>query len=231
MANHGARQQKKLAKQKAKRTEKRTQLTRQNSSDPTVRLQNIAKRPIVGAFVPQTMWDMGIGMVLIARGMPDGRIAWANFLVDTYCLGVKDTTWNISVPGEFDAVLDHIRQGSPLKAVAPEYIAKLVRDAVAYAASLGFAPHPDYRAARLLLEGIDPALCTEQFEFGKDGTPLYIQGPNDSMERARFIMSQLEKLGGDFVIDAGGASISSGMEQGEAQVRLDYDEDEDDDED
>lgn len=226
MANHGARQQKKLAKQKAKRTEKRTQLTRQSSQDPTVRLQGISRRPIVGAFVPETMWDMGIGMVFIARGMPDGRIAWANFLIDTYCLGVKDATWNISVPGEFDAVVDHIRQGSPLKAVAPEYIAKLVRDAVAYATSLGFAPHPDFRAARLLLEGIDPTLCSEQFKFGKNGTPFYIQGPHDSMERARMIVLQLQNQGGRFIV--GGDHPHGLLNADEREALLEHDDGEDD---
>ena len=48
---HGAKQQKRLAKQKAKRLEKRTLLARRSSKDPTIRLQGAEKWPVVEAFM------------------------------------------------------------------------------------------------------------------------------------------------------------------------------------
>ena len=47
--NHGAKQQKRVAKQKAKRSAKRTLLHRLTSKDPTIRLQQAEKWPVVEA--------------------------------------------------------------------------------------------------------------------------------------------------------------------------------------
>jgi hypothetical protein len=57
-------------------------------------------------------------------------------------------------------------------------------------------PHPDYRQARLLLAGIDPALCTDTFTFGKDGKPFYISGPHDSPEKFKIITHKLSLASG-----------------------------------
>lgn len=63
--------------------------------------------------------------------------------------------------------------------------------AAAYARGLGFSPHPNYHKAKLLFGTIDPGECAEEFEFGKDGMPFFISGPNDTVERCRQIVSTL----------------------------------------
>ena len=66
--NHGARQQKRVAKQKAKRSAKRTLLQRLTSKDPTTRLQHAGSWPVVKALVGAALWDEGIGyMAMPAR--------------------------------------------------------------------------------------------------------------------------------------------------------------------
>jgi hypothetical protein len=52
----------------------------------------------------------------------------------------------------------------------------LVHGAVAFAAGLGFDPHPDFAAARGHLgELSEPCAIT----FGREGSPLYVVGPYD----------------------------------------------------
>ena len=75
---------------------------------------------------------------------------------------------------------------------------------VHYAQSLGFAPHRDFRPARLLLAGIDPSLCPDELEFGKDGKPLYIQGPNESLDQVRLITSSISARDGHYLIGSDG---------------------------
>ena len=65
--NHGARQQKRIAKQKAKRSAKRSLLQRLTSKDPTIRLQRAGTWPVVEALVGAALWDDGIGYLAIAR--------------------------------------------------------------------------------------------------------------------------------------------------------------------
>ncbi|HEX3152498.1 MAG TPA: hypothetical protein VHR66_30775 [Gemmataceae bacterium] len=196
MAQHGRKAQKKLAKKKAKRAEKRSQVSRLTTSSIESLLLSAVEWPILETLLPVNLWNQGIGNCIIARQLPNGRIAFANILLDTFCLGVKDAFVEIVSLGEYQnmrAEVDHVGR---LKAVSPELFAKLVNDAIDYAADLGFQPHPDFAPAELLLEGIDTSACYEQFAFGKDGKPLYIQGPNDSPGRIAIIANKVQAAGG-----------------------------------
>lgn len=210
---HGAREQKRLAKQKAKRTKRRHELARQESSDPTVRLQAADRWPVVSALIPESLWFDGIGNLLITRRMPDGRLACAVFLTDVFCLGVKDALWKILGSREFDSLRDDFEKHGRLKAVSPEYFAKLVHRAVEYAQSLGFQPHRDYRHAARLLAGIDWSQCADEFQFGMDGRPHYIRGPSESMNKARAIATRVASLGGHYTIGLDASEMfESGIE-------------------
>jgi hypothetical protein len=154
--------------------------------------------------VPDGLWEQGLGQLVIARQMPDGGVAFALFLVDTYCLGVKDAFWDIRSRFEYRDFVDKLERVGRLEPVSPESFAKLVTEAVAYASALGLQPHPDYEEARLLLAGIDSSLSNEQFKFGKDGKPFYIQGPHDSPARMAQIAARMKAVGGAYVHVSGG---------------------------
>jgi hypothetical protein len=197
---HGARQQKRIAKQKAKRLVKRSFLTQRHSSDPTVRLQHAEKWPIVQALAGTKLWEDGIGYLAIARQEPDGQVAFAVFLADVYCLGVKNAFWHVGSPGKFKELIQRLEQKQTLREIAPACLAKIVKGSVEYARAFGFAPHPDYRHAAMLLDGIDPAGCPDEYTFGRDGKPFYIQGPNESYEQANAISQRVQAAGGHFIV-------------------------------
>jgi hypothetical protein len=198
--HHGARQQKKIAKLKAKRAQKRSSLFRRTSKDPTIRLREVAKWPVVQALVASDLWKDGIGSLAIARQESEDGLVFAVFLVDVYCLGVKDAFWRAGTPGEFNELLERMEKNQAMRPITPGCLVKIVQGAVAYAQSFGFAPHPDYRHAAKLLEGIDPAACQQKFTFGRDGKPLYIQGPNESRAQAEAIMQRIAAAGGHYVV-------------------------------
>jgi hypothetical protein len=203
MSRHGAREQRKLAKKKARRAVKRTQLARAGSDNPMIRFAGAERWPVAAALVPDNLWTEGLGQLVFARDMPGGHRALAIFLVDVFCLGVKDALWTVVDVGRYRQIVDGVAQHGALISVAPEYFSKLVHCAADYGQSLGFPPHPDFRRARPLLDGIDPSLCHEEFQFGKDGKPLYIRGPSESPEKARLIASRIDAMGGKFLIDVG----------------------------
>src|SRR5262245_31967277 len=207
MGKNEARRQKQLAKKKAKREDKRVLVARATSKDPTVRLADAGAWRIAEVLVGNEIWENGLGSVVVARHAPHGGLACAFFVVDVWCLGVKNCYWRMLSPPEFDGILSTMRDHEDLTRRSPEYAAKLVEGAVDYARSLGFAPNSDYRHARLLLAGIDPSQCPEQFLFGKDGKPMYIAGPHESFERARTISCTIKRAGGEFVIPVGAASL------------------------
>lgn len=202
---HGAGKQKKLAKHKAKRSEKRSRLLRRNSKDPTVRLQRAEKWPVVHALVGAKLWEDGIGYLTIARQEAEGRLIFGVYLVDVYCLGVKNAFWSAGTPGDFKELIQKMEKTQTMIPISPACLVKILVGAVEYAQSFGFPPHPDYRHAAMLLGEIDPTACAHEFTFGRDGKPYYIQGPNESPAQASAIMQRVQEAGGHFLLQMLGA--------------------------
>jgi hypothetical protein len=80
--------------------------------------------------------------------------------------------------------------------VSPACARKIVEGAVEYARALGLHPHPDYHKTKGIFGDIDAGECPDEFEFGKDGKPFFIAGPNDTPERCRQILRALEQARG-----------------------------------
>ena len=90
------------------------------------------------------------------------------------------------------------RTTAPFEAVDPSYARKLLRDAVAYARSLGLEPHADYAAIEPLFGDVAADACEVQFEFGFQGKPLYVPGPSESPTQIRRRVDHLRRrLGAD----------------------------------
>ncbi len=109
--------------------------------------------------------------------------------------------------GDFEELIGHIEQNQAMRPIAPACLVKIVKGAVEYAQSFGFAPHADYRHASMLLEGIDPATCPQEFTFGHDGRPLYIQGPHESPAEVMAIVDRVQLAGGHYTLAFPGAGL------------------------
>jgi hypothetical protein len=127
---------------------------------------------------------------------------------------VKDAFWRAGTHKDFEDLIRQMEQVQRMRSIAPPCLVKIVKGAVEYAQSFGFPPHPDYRHASMLLAGIDPSTCPNQFTFGRDGKPLYIQGPNESPAQAESIMRRILDAGGDFLIalPGSGRQVFPGLE-------------------
>jgi hypothetical protein len=157
-------------------------------------METSTKRP-AEAWISKSLFETGMGHVLIARFKASGDTEAGVFLIDAQCLGVKNAFFT-RVPSEqyqgrlltgvFPAPDDR-------ESISPACGRKLVEDAIAYARGLGFEPHADCRHAQRVFGGIDGTECDRQFTFGDDGKPLYVQGPNDSEAFAARVVAQLER--------------------------------------
>lgn len=121
----------------------------------------------------------GIAIVLVARARRHDRVTACVYLVDTFCLGVKNVTGPLQLRDRDLPALVRMHfavfQWPALRAPI-ELAQHLVLGAVAFAARLGCAPHPDFDGARGHLGELrEPCAIT----FGREGRPLYVAGPHD----------------------------------------------------
>jgi hypothetical protein len=136
-----------------------------------------------------------ITQILVARRSSSGQIAVGTFLVDLGCLGVKSAFGGLPTPREYRQLRDGMTARQAMIKADLNLVAKIVREALAYAKELGFKPDPDYRDAMPVLGDADPDACDVSIPLGKDGKPFFIAGPRDNVDR---IMAKLtRKLGTD----------------------------------
>lgn len=159
------------------------------------------------SFSDSRMFETGIGQVVIVRYKGGGRVELGVFLVDVFCLGVKNAFFTQCMEPELEDLLGQLFKGANFEEHSGPWGRKLVEGALEYARKLGFAPHRDYKKAARVMGGIDPKACPENFEFGQNGKPFFIGGPNDNEARCNLIIKVLTKkcgVGGfDFLVAAG----------------------------
>jgi len=163
-------------------------------------------KPIYECLAAENIFGTGLGSVWISRKLPNGQLLVAMFLLDVFCLGVKNAmSWRVS-RREYKMMLmmNFAESMTPIQACC---LKKLVLGAAAYAESLGFSPHEDYAAALTELEGIDARDCEAEYHFGRNGKPFYVRGPNESQAESQRIIGQLQRRCGedgfDFLTDMG----------------------------
>jgi hypothetical protein len=212
MASNDRKRQQKLERKAAKRKDKKHQMTVRASGGLPSQLATAHKYPILHSLMNQPNGENGLSSALISRLLPNGQVMVASFLVDRWCLGVKDSVGSVVHRLVYDQKFeDNLRRRMHARDVPPEEVAKFVKGAVAYSHSLGIAPHEDYATASLLLSGIDDTASQTVFEFGKDGKPFYFAGPYDIPQRVRRILSILTNSCGaggyHYTIPYGGSDI------------------------
>lgn len=219
MALDQRKRQRKVEKRKAKQRANRgrTLARRPQPQDLSFQLTRAAAQaPILHCATIADIWDEGIGHVLISRQVSTAQVAFVNFLVDMYCLGIKDVIIEVTSRDQYQRLMyDRLNERYDLQNLKPACARKLVEGSVEYAAQFGIAPHKDYRIAQLIFGDIDAAACDQEFEYGKDGKPFFVAGPNDDEQRCREIANQLHgSCGPDgyhFVVPLGGPSIDVEM--------------------
>jgi hypothetical protein len=144
--------------------------------------------------VPQDLIEeTGFAQVFIARSERQ-RLSVCSYLVDYWCLGVKDTFGPRKMDRfEYETMLEDLsyRFGESFKEVTLEEAQAIVFGAIDYAAGLGFDPHPDFTASKAHLGQRRDALIP--IEFGKDSKPMYVTGPYDNPDR---ILTKLQQTVG-----------------------------------
>ncbi len=151
--------------------------------------------PIYECLVNEDWRDKGLAHILLSRKQPNDQLIIGVFLVDIYCLGLKNTFCNANILlEEYEKLKFRMSQESSLITCDPMLVNRIIYGAIEYARKLGFEPQKDFRLSRFTLDDPSDADLPNDVEFGKDGKPLYIAGPNDNVDD---IIKRLSKNVGD----------------------------------
>jgi yecA family protein len=131
--------------------------------------------------------------VVAGRWRADGRVQLGAFLVDVWCLGIREAAFAEDFSeGEFRDSLERYLQEDDRQPIHPACAKKLIEGAVAYAKQFGFAPDHDFKKARRVFNGMETSACPETFTFGKAGKPFFVPAEDDSRGRIERVLSMLE---------------------------------------
>jgi hypothetical protein len=161
---------------------------------PRYYIEHAREYPIFGSWIMKGWQESGITPVVIARQQSPDKVIFASYLVDYYCLGVKDALCNGDFPlKRFNNNLPELCSGNP-EACDIGLAHELVYGAIDFARCYGFEPHPDFELAGMVLDPPGTYPSKHELEFGKDGKPLFISGPRDDAEA---IVNKLLRTAGE----------------------------------
>lgn len=184
MSNYKKSRQKALLKKRRKDKERRKKRSRASGfaeySHKVFLIKNAKNYPLYECLINDRWQDKGLAHILVSRKQPNNQLIFGVFLVDMYCLGLKNTFCNAKVSlEEYKRLKLGLSKEPGLTPFSPGKVCRIVFGAIEYAKRLGFKPQKDFALSRFLLEGLPDAEEDFPLEFGSGGKPLYVAGPDD----------------------------------------------------
>ncbi len=131
----------------------------------------------------------GLGLVIVARSVSN-RFRYCSYLVDYWCLGVKDAIGPRQVDRyKYEQFVQHAYGMYPegFAEITLQQAQDMIFGAVEYAAKLGLKPHADFAAAK---DHLGEWNHKTELEFGQDGKPFFMSGPYDNVNKIMRTLTQ-----------------------------------------
>lgn len=117
-----------------------------------------AGHPLHECVVSTELFEIGIGEVFISRRLSEGSLGVSAFIVDVFCLGVKNAFFRVMSEVEYNGIKQSIAHSvRKLEPIHHSCAKKLLQGAVEYAKNLGFSAHTDYKKAAPLFGKVTSA--------------------------------------------------------------------------
>lgn len=156
--------------------------------------------PIGKCYVTSGREETGLAHVIVTRVRPSGNIVAGVFLVDFYCLGVKDVFYEVNLTDyEYENMLSRISDNLGLEEISYDEAHNLIYGAIAFAEDAGIDPVREFNIGGYVLEEDTDDMPIIEYDFGKDGK-YHLIAEADSPE-ARYIPILQELLGDAFTYE------------------------------
>lgn len=181
----------------AKKKQKKQQTGQQFLSPEQYMKQRARSLKIGACYVSDEMTESGEGHVIVTRQHTGGRISVAFYLVDIFCLGVKDSFFRLRL--EEDELEDMLDRIPSIRECSYEEAHNWIYGAIAWAEEAGIAPDKSFAITKYMLEKDTDDVPLIEYEFGRDGKHLLIA--NNNLEASRYLPLMKKNLGeGNFTV-------------------------------
>ena len=139
-------------------------------------------------------WQEGsLAYIIVVRQHKTLNLTVGIFVIDVYCLGLKETAFEFNIPP------DELKNLTPdLNWEECDYalVHNIIYGGIDYAEDFGFRPHKDFQVTKFLLENDDDNIEFIDMEFGREGKPCFIISPDDDPVDVKNTISTLERNAG-----------------------------------
>lgn len=172
-------------------------------------------------YVSDDIKNYGEGHVVVTRQHIGGKISAAFFLIDAYCVGVKDSFYRLRMDEyEFELIFDKLR-GTELHECSYEEAHNWIWGAVAFAEEAGINPDKSFNLTQYMLEEDTDEVPLIEYEFGRNGKHFLVA--QSKLEASRYLPAMKAHLGDNFDVTI--------KEWGHLDDDDDFEEEDDDDDD
>lgn len=152
-------------------------------------------------FVSDDLEKMGEGHVIVSRIHTGGRISVAVYLIDIWCVGVKDTFYKLRMEDyEFEEMIGSYSLG--LHECSYNEAHNWIYGAIAFAEEAGIEPDKSFNLTQYMLEEDDDNIPLIEYKYGKDGKHALVA--YSQLEASRYLPLLEKNLGKgnyDFILN------------------------------
>lgn len=180
------------------KNKKKSQPQQKPSLSPDLYMRRVMRTlPIEKCYVNIDWREQGMAHVVIARRRPDGKFAVVNYLVDTYCLGVKDALWHTRMEEhELESYIDMLSERIDLAECDYATVHNLILGAVEFAQEGGIEPCREWAVGQYGLDEDSDDIDLIEFDYGRDGR--HFLNTQTRAEGAKYLPILRAHLGDNF---------------------------------
>ena len=188
----------------AKKKQKKGGQQGQQFLSPDEYLRQRARTLAIGkCYVSEDIERAGEGHVIVSRRHTGGRVSVAFYLVDIWCVGVKDSYYRLRMEDyEFEEMMEDYKLG--IRECSYDEAHNRIYGAIAFAEDAGIAPDKSFSVTRYMLEEDTDDIPLIEYEYGCKGKHTLITRSN--LEASRYLPLLKKNLGDgnyEYILKAG----------------------------
>lgn len=143
--------------------------------------------------------EVGISPIHIVRKLTETTYVLVSYLIDFWCLGLKDTFINYGLT--YSDLQSIFQKGPSLISLPYEEARDLILGSIDFARNIQIEPPFSWQGlVTSFIEANQP--YKKKFIFGKEGSPFYVAGPKDSIKYdLQDIAKKVRKARGHYIIN------------------------------